>query len=155
MELELLANNREAIPIVANWYYKEWGYLSKESTLTKVTEKLHDYLNTDKIPLIVLAKDNGKILGASQLKYREMDIYPEKEHWLGGVYVSENYRGKGIAEKIIMKIISIAKDIGVHKLYLQTERLDGGLYKRLGWHPIGQVNYRGLDVLVMEKEICE
>ena len=154
MELELLVENKEAIPIVASWYYKEWWYLSKENTLAKVTEKLHDYLNTDKIPLIVLAVDKGEILGASQLKYREMDIYPEKEHWLGGVYVSENHRGNGIAERIINKVISIATELGVRKLYLQTERLDGGLYKCLGWQPIEQVNYRGIDVLVMEKEIC-
>jgi len=153
MKLELLADNEEAIPILASWYYKEWGHLSEGNTLTKVTEKLHGYLNTDKIPLIVLAIENGVVLGASQLKYREMDIYPEKEHWLGGVYVSVDHRGHKIAEKIIGIIISIAVTLNINKLYLQTECLDGGLYKLLGWQPIERVSYRGVDVLVMENEI--
>ena len=153
MELEYLADNEKVIPILAGWYFDEWGHLEKGNTLDKVTEKLHAYLNTDKIPLIVLAIEGDKILGAAQLKYREMDIYPEKEHWLGGVYVSPKYRGHKIAEKIVGKIISVAKKLSVYKLYLQTEALSGGLYRRLGWKPLEQVNYRGLDVLVMENKI--
>lgn len=153
MDLEFLANKENAIPVLARWYFEEWGHLEKGNTLDKVTEKLHGYLNTDKIPLIVLAVEGGEILGAAQLKYREMDIYPEKEHWLGGVYVSKNHRGNKLAEQIIRKVVSIAGKLDVHKLYLQTENLSGGLYTRLGWLPIEQVNYRGLDVLVMEKEI--
>lgn len=50
-------------------------------------------------------------------------------------------------------MVSIAVNLDVHNLYLQTERLNGGLYYRLGWKPVEQVNYRGLDVLVMENEI--
>ena len=129
------------------------GTLRKRKTLDKVTEKLHGYLNTDKIPLIVLAVEGGEILGAAQLKYREMDIYPEKEHWLGGVYVSKKYRGNKVAENVIGKVVSVAKELNVYKLYLQTEDLSGGLYSRLGWRPLEQVNYRGLDVLVMENQI--
>jgi len=153
MKFELLADNEEVIPILADWYFEEWGYLSKGSSLAKASEKLHDYLNFDKVPLIVIALENGAVVGASQLKYREMDIYPKKEHWLGGVYVSHNHRGQKIAEKIIGKVIAIAVELDICKLHLQTERLDGGMYKSLGWKPIEQVNYRGLDVLVMENEI--
>ena len=153
MELKFLAHNKKAIPILANWYFDEWGHLEKGNTLDKVTEKLHGYLNTDKIPLIVLAVEGGEILGAAQLKYREMDIYPEKEHWLGGVYVSKKYRGNKVAENVIGKVVSVAKELNVYKLYLQTEDLSGGLYSRLGWRPLEQVNYRGLDVLVMENQI--
>ncbi len=152
MKLEFLADNKAAIPIVASWYYKEWGSLSKGNTLAKVTEELHGYLNTDKIPLMLLAVENGVIIGVCQLKYREMSIYPEKEHCLGGVYVSENHRGRKIAEKMISGIISVSISLNVQKLYLQTERLDGGLYKNLGWQAIERVNYRGVEVLVMENE---
>jgi len=55
------------------------GVLQKENFLDKVTKKLHSLLNTDKIPLIILAMKGGKILGAVQLEYREMDIYLGKD----------------------------------------------------------------------------
>lgn len=154
MKLDYLANHEQAIPIIADWYYREWGHLKDGNTIDKVTVKLKNYLNKDKIPLIILAIEDADILGVSQLKYHEMDIYPEKEHWLGGVYVSEKHRGNKIAEKIIEKVVSDALSFGVYTLYLQTERLDGGLYSRLGWQPLKQVNYRGLDVLVMKNDIA-
>ena len=154
MELEYLAENKDAIPILANWYFDEWGHIEKGNSVDKVIEKLHDYLNINKIPLIILAIDEGEILGAAQLKYREMDIYPEREHWLGGVYVAEKHRGNNIANKIILNVISVAKNLGVKTLYLRTENKGGGLYNHLGWQPLEQVNYQGVDVLVMEREIC-
>jgi len=154
MELKLLADNENALPILANWYFEEWGHLTKGSSLANVTEKLRDYANRGRIPFILLAIEAGNVVGAAQLKYREMDIYPEKEHWLGGVYVSKRHRGNKIAEKIILKIISIGKQLGVHTLHLQTEYLCGGLYSHLGWQPIERVNYHGVDVLVMEKKLA-
>lgn len=153
MELELLADHERAIPIVANWYFEKWGHLREGNTLDKITESLGAYLNTDKIPLMVLALEAGEILGAVQLKYREMDIFPDRVHWLGGVYVSKDHRGKNIAEKMIGKLVSIAEKLGVHTLYLQTAHPDGGLYRHLGWKPVEKVNYHGLNVLVMEKDL--
>lgn len=153
MKFEFLANNKQSIPILAKWYFDEWEYLQNENTFDKVIDKLNKFLNVDKVPLIILAKDGNEVLGAAQLKFREMDIYPEKEHWLGGVYVCEQNRGNKIAEKTITHIISISKKMGVSKLYLQTEDLTGGLYCSLGWEPLEQVNYLGLDVLVMENQI--
>ena len=153
VKFDFLANNEKAIPILADWYFQEWGYLSKGINFEDVTAKLQAYLNSDKLPLILLAAEHGEILGAGQLKYREMDIYPEKEHWLGGVYVAINHRGKGIGESLINQITSIALQMGVQKLYLQTQHPGGGLYSRLGWQAIEKVNYHGLDVLVMEKNI--
>lgn len=60
MQLEYLANNKNVIPIIANWYFSEWGHIERGNTLDKVTEKLHDYLHTDAIPLIILAIEEGE-----------------------------------------------------------------------------------------------
>lgn len=153
MKIEYLTDNKNQLPQIAKWYFEEWGYLKEGSTLDKEIENLQLYLNKDKIPLILLAIDNGLLLGVAQLKYHEMSIYPEKPHWLGGVYVSEEHRGQGIAKQIILEIILKARKFKIKSLYLQTEKLSGGLYGQMGWLPIEQVNYHGADVLVMEKHI--
>jgi hypothetical protein len=85
VKFEFIADNKNVLPVLANWYFEEWGYLRKEDSPDKVAARLQPYLNTNKIPLILLALENTELLGAAQLKFREMDIYPEKEHWLGGV----------------------------------------------------------------------
>lgn len=161
MELHLLADKPKFIPKIAKWYSDEWGYIGESIGKSLDTDpskkaleaKLTDYLNHDTLPLIVLIIENDILLGAAQLKFREMDIYPEKEHWLGGVYIDKPYRGQGIATRLINQIIELAKQHRVSHLYLQTEDHSGGLYTKLGWQAIEQVNYKNVDVLVMEKTL--
>lgn len=157
MELHLLADKPEFIPQIAKWYSEEWGYIDESIGTGRSTEalelKLTDYLNRDTLPLIVLITDNDDLLGAAQLKFHEMDIYPDKEHWLGGVYIDKPYRGQGIAKRLINQIIKLAKQHQVPHLYLQTEDKSGGLYAQLGWQQIEYITYKNVDVLVMEKAL--
>lgn len=153
MEIKLLAHCPEHLETLAEWYVNEWGHLTGVDTIASETEKLKTFLNADKPPLIVVAIEDQNLLGAAQLKFHEMDIYPDKEHWLGGVYVDKNHRGKGIAQKIIEELIECAQKSNVSILYLQTEKMDGGLYKKLGWRALEKVNYHGDEVLVMKRRI--
>ena len=153
MKIEYLADHENLLPVIGKWYFEEWGYLNKEKTLLSEIENLQIYLNKDKIPLMLLAIENDIPIAVAQLKYNEMTIYPQKKHWLGGVYVSKEHRGKGMAKKIISELIKKARLLNVEKLYLQTENLRGGLYAQMGWLPLEQINYHGTDVLVMVKDI--
>lgn len=110
-------------------------------------------MNRDVIPLTVLAVVNEEVVAAAQLKYREMLAFPAKEHWLGGVFVASEHRGRGIAAELVNAMIGIARKLGVGTLHIQTERLDGGLYARLGWTPLEQVSRQDLEVLVMERSL--
>lgn len=154
MQFKLLAQRQEAIPIVGRWYNRDWGQRLDNETEAESIAKLDKYLNEDRIPFIVVASDGDEILGAAQLKFREMgDLFPDKEHWLGGVFVDPQHRGCGIASRLVQEIVRRALDFGVTTLHLQTERLDGGLYYKLGWRPVTRAKNRGLDVLVMERHI--
>ena len=155
MQIDFLKNRPNAIPVITKWYFDEWAYLAPDKTLEDMQQDLKGYLNSDIVPLMLVAIEDNKVVGAVQLKFREMKIYPNKEHWLGGVYVEKSSRGKHIAELMITKLLEIAGKLGVELLHLQTLRLDGGLYEKLGWEPIEQVNYRNQDVLVMVKELKE
>ena len=152
MDIVFLADREDAIRLIAGWYFAEWGHLTKLSIEAIVT-KMRDALNRDKIPLFVLAVEDDEIVGVAELKYQEMAIYPDKEHWIGGVFVPPAHRGRGIASHLANRIAEIAGSLGVETLHLQTERLDGGLYARLGWVPFERANHRGLDVLVMERQL--
>ncbi|MGH1366828.1 MAG: GNAT family N-acetyltransferase [Calditrichia bacterium] len=153
MQLHLLAEIPDALDIIAQWYYDEWASVFDTKSLDDVKQGLKTYLNTDCMPLIVVAVVDGEIAGAAQLKYHEMDMFPDYEHWLGGVYVADGYRGKGMAEKIILRILEKARDFKVETIYLQTENLTGGLYARMGWEAIEQVHSKGSDVVVMKKSL--
>ena len=152
LRIEYLADHPEAVPLVAGWYFAEWGYLNPAATLERTRDKLVASMNRDVIPLTLLAVIDEEVVGAAQLKYREMPMFPEKEHWLGGVYVVPEYRGQDIAAQLVDSVVEAARNLGVQTLHIQTERLDGGLYASLGWTPVEQVN-RGPDVLVMQRAL--
>lgn len=154
MRIVLLADREEAVPLVACWYYEEWGYLHESATLDGTVVDVRRYLNRDKMPLILLAIEGDAVLGAAELKYREMaKTFPDYEHWLGGVYVAPEHRGRSIGSVLAEAIATRAPEHGVKTLYLQTEQLDGGLYRKLGWEPLKQVQVRGPRVLVMRRQL--
>jgi len=155
MEIQYLTDRRTALPTIAAWYFDQWSDRIPENSVEEVSRRLEKYLNRDKIPLAVVAVDQDSLLGVGQLKYYEMDIYPLKEHWIGGVFVPSEHRGKGIATRIVTRLTDIALSMDVNTLYLQTEHLNGGLYTHLGWNPVERVVYKGQEVLVMEKQLGE
>ncbi|MFZ4215395.1 GNAT family N-acetyltransferase, partial [Pantoea endophytica] len=88
-----------------------------------------------------------------QLKRREMQAFPQYEHWLGSVFVADSHRGRGLAGALVEQAAAQAVRMGVSDLYLQTEALDGGLYARLGWKPLQEADNCSHRVLVMVRSL--
>lgn len=155
LDFIFLTDKTQMKPIIAKWYFDQWGHLVENSSVELFDNKLNDYLNRDSIPLVIMAVEGEDVLGVAHLRYHEMAIYPDKEHWLGGVYIDINHRSKGVASALVSHIETVAMSLGVTDIHLQTEKLDGGLYKQLGWQPIEQVINRGVEVLVMVKQVAQ
>lgn len=149
LTLELLADNIGAHRKIARWYFDEWVSSASGVSIEQVEITLAEATNRHSPPLMVLAKEAERIVGAAELKTHEMDIYPDYEFWVGGVYVDVNYRGQGVGQCLVNDILNRAKAIGIQTLYLQTEDLTGGLYTRFGFQPLSIVDYKGYKVRVM------
>ncbi|CAM3961805.1 GNAT family N-acetyltransferase [Pseudoalteromonas byunsanensis] len=153
MDILFLADKVELKPQVAKWYFEQWGNIIENASIALFEQQLDEYLNRDCMPLIVVALEGEQMIGVAQLKYREMSIYPDREHWLGGVFVAPKWRGKEVATALVDRVEQAAKSIGIKELFLQTEALEGGLYKRVGWQNLERVTYCGVDVQVMSKRL--
>ena len=153
MEIKLLADDPSASKQVAVWYFDEWISKIPGVTIDKVINKLSKSTSRVGAPMLVLAKSDGDLVGAVELKLREMDIYPEYEHWLGSLFVKQEARGSGVGSLLVKEIITRAKKAGIKKLYLQTEDLTGGLYSSQGFNTLKKTNYKGYNVLVMVADL--
>jgi len=154
LELRYLADRPEAIPQVAGWLYREWGHLNPDNSLATVEAGLAAELSREELPIQVVAILDAAVVGTAALKMHELrDRFPELRYWLGSVYVSTDARGHGIAGALVRYVEQLAIDRGIRVLHLQTERLDGGLYARLGYEPLERIEHRGLAVLVMVKPL--
>ena len=149
-----LSERPEAIPQVARWWIDEWGLPQRHESLEAYVSELAS-LKPDKLPFHLLAVGERNILGVATLKDRSAlhELFPDFQHWLSGVYVPPELRGRGIATTLCLKMIEIASTKGARRLHLVTEVLDGGLYAKLGWKPIRQVHVEGIDLLVMAREV--
>ncbi|WP_049458913.1 GNAT family N-acetyltransferase [Stenotrophomonas maltophilia] len=152
MEFRVLPAGAPERQQLAQWYHVQWGRdagLSLEQEL----QRLNPAQDADGFPHLIAAFDGEQVVGAVQLKRREMQAFPQYEHWLGSVFVADSHRGRGLAGALVEQAAARAARMGVTDLYLQTEALDGGLYARLGWKPLQEADNRSHRVLVMVRRI--
>jgi GNAT superfamily N-acetyltransferase len=154
LTFKFLADKPDAIPVVAQWYFDEWQRFLKHESVVETRVALQQYMNRDRLPLMILMVSGSQTIGVAQLKFHELaDMFPDKEHWLGGIYVAPSRRGQGYASALVEHAVTIAADLGILTLHLQSAARDGGLYARLGWEPVASVNNGFEDVLVMARKL--
>lgn len=152
MNISYLADHTEAIPMLAQWFYNEWAYLYPGKTLADVEQLIGARLNTNKLPLALVAFNNQELIGTVCLKINDMDTHPDLSPWLAGLYVSVSMRRNGIGSTLVTAIEKIACELGIERLYLHTPESET-FYSKLGWQVKERVNYHGYPVSVMQKKI--
>ena len=108
---------------------------------------------------VIIAEYEGHIVGwASLNQYNNRCAYDGVADL--SVYISRNYRGKGIGKKLLVGMDALAKENGFHKIVLFTfpfNQLGQGLYNKMGYREVGIFKNQGMidgefvDVMVMEK----
>ncbi|CAM3670759.1 Acetyltransferase (GNAT) family protein [Vibrio aerogenes CECT 7868] len=156
MEVSFLADYPQYAEQIAHWYFEQWGYLVPEITIGTVKENvLRKAQSRNDIPLIFVIHQQDKPIGAIELKYRENANHPDYEHWIGGVYVSPEFRGKGVAGHLLETAKKHARQLGLTKLYLQCEDDYIGLYRKYGFHALHRTNHGVMSTTVMLWNVCE
>jgi len=81
-----------------------------------------------------------------------MEIYPQFEHWLGNVYVTPEFRNRGVGSHIVESSVERAYSLGVKNLYLYTQDREH-FYQRLGWITLEHVEYHAHMTVVMKRTL--
>jgi len=106
-------------------------------------------LNRTALPLAFIAHSEGSLHGVAELKFRENKSYPEYEHWLGGVFIAPDSRGKGIAGLLIKSALEHISKSGVNDLFLQCEPENVTLYEKFGFRKLHNIKHDDESVAVM------
>ena len=102
---------------------------------------------------VALTEDNkfaGKIILSIE---KNWFLGIDGEPWISAVFVPEEYRGQGIAQKLITVTEETARKNGFKNLYLDTVEAVGYYEKLGGWHEIGKDKWKDEDVVVMVKKL--
>ncbi len=89
----------------------------------------------------------GRIVGMVTIMKSDYYPLPEIYPWISTLFVTEEYRGQRISEKLIDYANKYAKQIGFDRTYIPTEFV--GLYEKYGYYYVKNiVNYdNGVDRL--------
>lgn len=152
MKIEYLADHEDVIPIISDWFYREWSYLYPERTKDDFRRFISERVNKDKVPLTLVAFEGEELVGTVCLKTHDMDTKTELSPWLAGLYVKESWRKKGVGSALVKAIEQKAIELGINLLFLYTPESEN-FYYNLGWRVKEKTNYHKVPVTIMEKRL--
>ena len=140
--IDYLANCPELVDEMARLSWKEWQeiYQQREQTLEHSLKNYRDRMNTDRLPLTLVALHRGELVGMVSLKFHDMDTRPDLDPWLGGLLVLPEWRNRGVGTMLMHRATKEARRLNVPRLYLWTH-LAEKLYHKLGWQVVERTNY--------------
>jgi hypothetical protein len=119
IRFELLKDCPETIPTLAQWVYDEWHSYDRALTKEKLVQSFKGRLNSDKIPITIVALKNKKPIGVFSLKHNnapELDDLPADFLWLGSLQTVP--AAKELDEKLLNLALAVSKQLGFKKLHV-------------------------------------
>jgi GNAT superfamily N-acetyltransferase len=129
MNIELINKNSKLLEKGIEYFWKQWG---NTSNFNFYKDCIENSIYDDKsLPKFYLMLDEGKIIGSYALLINDLisrqDLFP----WFACLFVDENYRNRGLANKLIKHSIDESRKGGFGTIYLSTELND--FYEKKGW----------------------
>ena len=120
----------------ADWFHRKWGV-----PMDAYLECMDAYLNHTTEYGWYLCLDGGRIIGG--LGGIENDFHDRKDLSpnICAVYTEEEFRGRGIAGKLLNIVVDDLKAKGISPVYLVTDH--AGFYERYGWEFLTMVQGDG------------
>jgi N-acetylglutamate synthase-like GNAT family acetyltransferase len=151
--IDYLTEHPELVDELARLSWKEWQdvYEKRQQTLDDCLKNYRERMNTDRLPLTLVALHGGDLVGMVSLKFLDMDTRPDLDPWLGGLLVLPEWRNRGVGTMLMHHATEEARKLDVPRLYLWTHSAEG-LYRKLGWQVVERTEYFGKNAVVMEIE---
>ena len=135
--IDYLANYPEHLGACAAWGYGRWGVQKPHGSLERAIKHYKNALNTDKIPMTLVAIDTQTNLPIAMGSLVEQDGKDWAEHtpWIASIYTHYRRHGQGIARAMVARLEHEAKTLGFGHLHLYSGSA-ASLYIELGYQEI-------------------
>lgn len=154
IQIVSLTDCQEHIPALATLWYenisKEWV---PNASCARNEAQLLEHLNTDALPLTLVALKDGKAVGMASLRAND-GLDSDFSPWLGSLVVDPLARMQGIGQQLIDAIKQKAQLLGFKTLYLLAfDKTIPSWYETLGWQSIGSDSLFSHPVTLMHNQL--
>ena len=132
MQIVRLADRSDLLPALARGYEAEWPDWYGPEGPGNVTADLSERLQTDGLPIGLVAVEDNAPVGAVALAERSIASHAHLSPWLIGLWVEPRYRGRGFGGRLVRAAVDTARELGVARLHAATATA-ASLFERGGW----------------------
>ena len=140
IEIAFLADYPEVIPTLAQWFRAQWPEYYAERTPTEIAQDFFSEANRNGLPVRLIAFADGELAGTITLRERALRTLPGYHPGLGGLFVLERHRGRGIGTELVRAGMNLAREQGYERVYTATATA-GGILELLGWNLVQSVSH--------------
>ncbi|CAM3315758.1 GNAT family N-acetyltransferase [Halomonas lysinitropha] len=146
-----LKDDSPHVAILAEWAHDTWGHLHPGRRLDTAIALMRDECGAGGVPSVFAALLDDAPVGMASLVADDMSDRRDLTPWLASVFVRSEWRGRGIASRLVQRVEEEARAHGHDRLYLYTPDQQA-LYRRLGWRDLERRDYRGEAVTIMRRD---
>ena len=147
-----LAPDSPHLITIATWQHEAWGHLNPSLDFEGRCDEVRGECGTGGVPRVFVAMNGDQPVGTASLIESDMTIRSELAPWLASVFVLPEWRGRGIASRLVQRVEEEAREAGIATFYLYTPDQQA-LYRRLGWQDCEELSYRGEAVTLMIRDL--
>lgn len=141
------------VETVAIWQHEAWGHFNPTLDFAGRCDVVRRDCGEGGVPRVFVAMAGERPVGTASLVVDDMEVRPDLMPWLASVFVLPEWRGQGIASRLVRRVEEEARAAGIETFYLYTPDQQA-LYRRLGWEDRETLHYRGEEVTVMRRRLA-
>ncbi|MGC1204130.1 MAG: GNAT family N-acetyltransferase [Flavobacteriaceae bacterium] len=129
MRIELITKESNLLKKGVDYFWKHWGSESNFKFYKDCIE--NSFSDNISVPKFYLMLDKDEIIGCYALLTNDIISRQDLIPWFACLYIEENYRNQGLAERLLKHSLNETQKRGFDTLYLSTELND--FYEKKGW----------------------
>jgi GNAT superfamily N-acetyltransferase len=135
VELGWLADLPAASAGLARLHHGHWAALMPDWSLPEAIAELEDHATRRAFPTTWIARQGDRIVGSVSLVTSDAAQFPHYTPWLSSLFVLPEFRGRGIGEALVGRLLFAARRWDFAAVHLFTEG-PITLYRRTGFEVI-------------------
>ncbi|MEZ4658998.1 MAG: GNAT family N-acetyltransferase [Caldilineaceae bacterium] len=140
IEIAFLVDRLETIPTLTRWFRAQWPDYYAGLTSAEIAQDFQEDAKRDGLPVRLVALVDGQLAGTIVLREEATWNLPEYRPGLGGLFVTESYRGQGVGTALVRAGMELAMGQSHEMVYATTVNARG-ILERLGWTLVREVSH--------------